>query len=95
MIRRLLDLPGKILAELRRLDRENPCAGLFSESQLTEIETITKIYRQQRSHYESGDAKESIPWPYRKRQQTLRTSYRTRQGDKDGRVRSQVQQHPG
>ena len=61
MIRRLLDLLGKILAELRRLDRENPCAELFSHKQLAEIETITKIYRQQRDHHESGNAKESIP----------------------------------
>ena len=50
IICRLLDLLGKILAELRRLDRENPCAGLFSDKQLAEIETITKIYRQQRNH---------------------------------------------
>ena len=61
IIRRLLDLLGKILAELRRLDRENPCAGLFSKRQLSEIETITKIYRQQRNHHESGNARESIP----------------------------------
>lgn len=61
MIRRLLELLGKILAELRRLDRENPCAGLFSDRQFSEIETITKIYRQQRNHHESGNAKESIP----------------------------------
>ena len=61
MIRRLLGLLGKILAELRRLKRENPHAGLFSGRQLTEIETITKIYRQQRTHHESGNAKESIP----------------------------------
>lgn len=61
MIRRLLDLLGKILAELRRLDRDNPCAGLFSDKQLAEIETITKIYRQQHNHQKSGNAKESIP----------------------------------
>ena len=61
MIRRLLNLLGKILGELRRLDRKNPCAGLFSDKQLAEIETITKIYRQQRKHHESGNAKESIP----------------------------------
>ena len=61
IIRRLLDLLGKILAELRRLDRENPCAGLFSDKQLSEIETITKIYRQQRNHHKSGNANESIP----------------------------------
>ena len=56
-----MDLLGKILAELRRLDRENPCTGLFSDKQLSEIETITKIYRQQRNHHKSGNAKESIP----------------------------------
>ena len=61
IIHRMLELLGKILAELRRLGRENPCAGLFSESQLAEMETITKIYRQQRNHHESGNAKESIP----------------------------------
>ena len=61
MIRRQLDLLGKILKELRRLDRENPCAGIFSDKQLAEIETITKIYRQQHKHHESGNAKESIP----------------------------------
>ena len=61
IIRRLLGLLGKILAELRRLNRENPCTGLFSDKQLAEIEMITKIYRQQRNHQKSGNAKESIP----------------------------------
>ena len=61
MIGRLLKLLGKLLVELRRLEMENPCAGLFSERQLAEIETITKIYRQQSNHHESGNAKESIP----------------------------------
>ena len=61
IICRLLNLLGKILTELRRLGRENPCAELFSSRQLAEIETITKIYRQQRNHHESGNAKESIP----------------------------------
>lgn len=61
IIRRLLDLLEKILAELRRLDRENTSAGIFSDRQLAEIKVITKIYRQQRKHYGSGDAKESIP----------------------------------
>ena len=61
IIRRLLGLLGKILAELRRLNRANPCAGLFSDKQLAEIEMITKIYRQQGNHQKSGNAKESIP----------------------------------
>lgn len=33
----------------------------FSDKQLAEIEMITKIYRQQRNHQKSGNAKESIP----------------------------------
>lgn len=61
IIRRLLGLLGKILAELRRLNRANPCAGFFSDKQLAEIEMITKIYRQQHNHQKSGNAKESIP----------------------------------
>ena len=61
MVCRMLGLLGKILAELRRLDRENPCVGLFSDKQLADIETVTKIYRQQHNHYQSGNAKESIP----------------------------------
>ena len=61
IIRRLLGLLGKILAELRRLNRENPCAGLFSDKQLAEIEMITKVYRQQRNHQKRGKAMESIP----------------------------------
>lgn len=61
IIRRLLDLLGKILAELRRLEREHPSAGLFSDKQIAEIEIVTKICRQQRNHHKSGNAKESIP----------------------------------
>ena len=34
---------------------------VYADKQLAEIETITKIYRQQRKHHESGNAKESIP----------------------------------
>ena len=34
---------------------------VYTDKQLAEIETITKIYRQQRKHHESGNAKESIP----------------------------------
>ena len=61
MMRLQLYLLGKILKDLRRLDRENPCAGIFSDKQLAEIETITKLYRPQHKHPESGNAKESIP----------------------------------
>ena len=61
MIRRLLELLGKILAELRRLDRDNPCARLFSDRHLAEIETVTKIYRQQRNHNERTTPRKASP----------------------------------
>jgi len=61
MIGRLLRLLEKILAELRRLDKANPCARLFSDRQLAKTETMTGICRQQRERHESGNAKESIP----------------------------------
>ena len=94
MIRRLQDLLGKILVEVRRLDRENPCLGLFSESQLSEIETITKIYRQQCNHHESGNTKESIP----NRIVSFNKSYVcpiVRGKEIKSGVWSQMQQHPG
>lgn len=62
MTRRLLELLGKILKEIRRLERENGNA----ESRLTarekgELEVITKMHRQQRNHFQSGNSRESIP----------------------------------
>ena len=64
----LMFLKSYILAELRRLDRENPCAGLFSDKQLSETETITKIYRQQRWPPQEWQCKGKYPQSYRKRQ---------------------------
>ena len=50
--RRLIKLLGKILAEIRKA-----CRGL--EDVLTE--TITKVYRQQKNHFENDNPRESIP----------------------------------
>ena len=36
-------------------------AELLNDKQLDMLDTITKIYRQQKNHFESGDSRESIP----------------------------------
>ena len=59
--RRLLDLLGKILKEMRKMERENPAVELFSVRELERISVITTVYRQQNNHFHSGDARESIP----------------------------------
>lgn len=61
MIMRLLKLLGKILSEIRRLIRIHPEMVLMSKKDANMIDVITKAYRQQKNHFESGDAKESIP----------------------------------
>ena len=59
--RRLLDLLGKILRETRKIEREHEGVKLFTDRERQTIEIITKVYRQQRNHFRSGDARESIP----------------------------------
>ena len=59
--RRLLDLLGKVLREIRKMDREHEAAMLFTDREKQTIDIITKAYRQQCNHFQSGDARESIP----------------------------------
>jgi hypothetical protein len=59
--RRLLDLLGKILREIRKIGREHPDAKLFTDKEKQMLDDVTKAYRQQRRHFQSGDARESIP----------------------------------
>lgn len=59
--RRLLDLLGKILRETRKIEREHEGVKLFTDRERQTIEIITKVHRQQRNHFRSGDARESIP----------------------------------
>ena len=59
--RRLLDLLGKILREMRKMAREHEAAKLFTDRERQTIDIITKAYRQQSNHFQSGDARESIP----------------------------------
>ena len=61
MIMRLLTLLGKILGEIRRQMRVHPDEELLNAKQLDMLDTITKIYRQQKNHFKSGASRESIP----------------------------------
>ena len=61
MIMRLLALLGKMLGEIRRQMRIHSDEGLLNEKQLEILETITRVYRQQKNHFKSGDSRESIP----------------------------------
>jgi len=59
--RRLLDLLGKILKEMRTMEREHPDAKLMTVRERETMNVITMVYRQQNNHFRSGDARESIP----------------------------------
>ena len=61
MIMRLLGLLGKMLGEIRRQMRVHPDEEILSDRHLYMLDTITKVYRQQKKHFKSGDSRESIP----------------------------------
>ena len=61
MMMGLLALLGKILGEMRRQMRVHPDEELLNDKQLDMVETITRIYRQQKNHFKSGDSRKSIP----------------------------------
>ena len=61
MIMRLLALLDKILGEIRRQMRVHPDEELLNAKQLDMLETVTRVYRQQKNHFKSGDSRESIP----------------------------------
>ena len=61
MVRRLLMLLGKLLKEIRKMERNGLDANVLTDKEKDVIETVTKAYRQQKNHFESGNARESIP----------------------------------
>ena len=61
LTRRLLNLLGKILKETRRLEREDTgVENLLTIRQKSDIEIITRMYRQQKNHFENNDPRESV-----------------------------------
>jgi hypothetical protein len=59
--RRLLDLLGQMLNEMRKMEREHQDVELFTAREKQTLDIITKAYRQQRNHFGSGNRRESIP----------------------------------
>ena len=60
--RRLLDLLGKVLKEIREIVRDHENAeNLLTVREKSDIEIITKMYRQQKNHFQNNDSRESIP----------------------------------
>ncbi|MDY5024534.1 MAG: transposase [Candidatus Egerieousia sp.] len=58
---RLLALLRKMLGEISRQMRVHPDEDLLNDRQLDMLEIITRVYRQQKNHFKSGDSPESIP----------------------------------
>ena len=60
--RRLIDLLGKILKEIREIERGNENAeNLLTVRVKSDLEIITRMYRQQKNHFRNNDSRESIP----------------------------------
>lgn len=60
--RRLLALLGKILKEMREIVRSYEKAeNLLTVREKSDLEIITRMYRQQKRHFLSNDSRESIP----------------------------------
>ena len=60
--RRLLDLLGKILKEIREIERVNENAEkLLTVREKSDLKIITRMYRQQKNHFLNNDSRESIP----------------------------------
>lgn len=61
MTRRLLELLGKILKEIRKMEREmDEVRKLLTVREKVDLDIITKMYRQQKKHFQSKDCRESI-----------------------------------
>lgn len=59
--RRLKKLLGKILQEIRKIVREQENEDMLTDKEKSVMEIITKVYRQQKNHFENDTPKESIP----------------------------------
>ena len=59
---RLLDLLGKILKEIREIEKGHENADdLLTVREKSDLEIITRMYRQQKNHFRNNDSRESIP----------------------------------
>ena len=59
--RRLIKLLGRILQEIRKVCREHELEKTLTEKEKSLMEIITKVYRQQKNHFENDNPRESVP----------------------------------
>ena len=59
--RRLINLLGKILSEIRKVGREHDSGVMLTDKERHVMEIVTKVYRQQKNHFGSDNPRESIP----------------------------------
>jgi hypothetical protein len=59
--RRLIKLLGKILQEIRKVCREHVLEETLTDKEKSLMEIITKVYRQQKNHFENDNPRESVP----------------------------------
>ena len=61
LTRRLIHLLGRILEEIRKMVREHDDEEVLTVREKSTMDIITKVYRQQKNHFNSNDPRESIP----------------------------------
>ena len=61
LIRRQIKLLAKILEEIRKMMREHDDENLLALREQSALDIITKVYRQQKNHFNSNNPRESIP----------------------------------
>ncbi len=61
LTRRQIKLLAKILEEIRKMMREHDDEELLTLREKSTLDIITKVYRQQKNHFNSNDPRESIP----------------------------------
>ena len=59
--RRLIKLLGKILQEIRKVCREHELEETLTDKEKPPMEIITRVYRQQKNHFDNDNPRESIP----------------------------------
>ena len=95
--RRLRDLLGKILKEIREIVRGHENAeNLLTAREKSDIEIITRVYRQQKNHFQNNNSREGThPQQDSESQQATFETDSEGQGSEERRVRSKGQQHIG
>ena len=60
MSRRLIHLFGNILGDVRKMIREHDDEDVLTVREQSTLDIVTKVYRQQKNHFDSSNPRESI-----------------------------------